>query len=539
MNKEKLDCHTIGDGLSFIERKMKEWKTSKQAHNQNLLVSEEILTRIMETAAPDAIRIKTERSFGECSIRFIFHCDSPVEIIDDEDTTDISGRILSHYAERIRTKYKQGTMTVTLLVEQSYTRFARLSILAVLLAVITSYFVMHFAPQNQFAFLENRLLWLIESIFTKAICLIATPVTFFCITSNVATFSSLTDRYPQIHKLAFRYVFTSIAAVVIGYVVFLAIRPILSGIVFPEYQLKDAVIVNVSDIWLAIAGMVPESILEPFITSATLPIFFVAAITGVAVAAVDQQSGHMKDSVETIKSLFCKMLSVIFWFSPLIIFLCVFELIIYHGFIVLLYQALFIAAVILCSFITIASYSIPLSVNRINPFRLMRVMRKSFWNTFMIGSLDAAIPDTIEECAEKLHFPKRPLEVSIPLGTTLNMDGNCGTLMLLMMIMAEVAGIKLSMQTILIVGLFILAISFGAPNQPGSITVGAMILLPQIGVTTEMVTTALLIEIASNRFLALSNMVGSVVCTEIVGENERRMVQKQREKKEQISEEKP
>lgn len=539
MNKEKLDCHTIGDGLSFIERKMKEWKTSKQAHNQNLLVSEEILTRIMETAAPDAIRIKTERSFGECSIRFIFHCDSPVEIIDDEDTTDISGRILSHYAERIRTKYKNGTMTVTVLVEQSYTRYARLSIIAAILAIVSSYLLMQFAPQSLFDFLENRLLWLIESIFTKAICLIATPVTFFCIASNIATYSNLADRYPNIKKLVLRYLFTSVVAVLIGYCIFLVIRPLLSGVVFPEYQLKDAAILNASDIWLAISAMVPENILEPFISSATLPIFLLAAISGVAVAAIDRQSGQIKESVEIIKALFCKMLSVVFYFSPLIIFLCIFELIIYHGFISLLYQALFIAAVILCSFITIASYSIPLSVNRINPFRLMRVMRKSFWNTFMIGSLDAAIPDTIEECAEKLHFPKRPLEVSIPLGTTLNMDGNCGTLMLLMMIMAEVAGIKLSMQTILIVGLFILAISFGAPNQPGSITVGAMILLPQIGVTTEMVTTALLIEIASNRFLALSNMVGSVVCTEIVGENERRMVQKQREKKKQISEEKP
>lgn len=110
------------------------------------------------------------------------------------------------------------------------------------------------------------------------------------------------------------------------------------------------------------------------------------------------------------------------------------------------------------------------------------------------------------------------------------MDGNCGALMLLMMILAEIAGMKLSFQTILILGVIILAISFGAPSQPGSITVGAMIILPQIGLTTQMVTTALIVEIATSRFIAISNVIGDVVCAEIVGEKERRRAQKRRKK---------
>lgn len=530
MKREMFECHSIEDGMDFVERKMKALKIPKQVYNQSLLVSEEILAKIKEAEDPKSIRIRTEKSFGEYSIRFIFPCERPFELIDEEDETDISGRILSHYAERIRTKYKNGTMTVTVLVEQSYTRYARLSIIAAILAIVSSYLLMQFAPQSLFDFLENRLLWLIESIFTKAICLIATPVTFFCIASNIATYSNLADRYPNIKKLVLRYLFTSVVAVLIGYCIFLVIRPLLSGVVFPEYQLKDAAILNASDIWLAISAMVPENILEPFISSATLPIFLLAAISGVAVAAIDRQSGQIKESVEIIKALFCKMLSVVFYFSPLIIFLCIFELIIYHGFISLLYQALFIGAVILCCFVTTASYAIPLFILRISPAQLLRVMWRCFWNVFLIGSSEAAIPDTIKGCTEKLNFPRRPLEVAIPLGAELNMDGNCGALMLLMMILAEIAGMKLSFQTILILGVIILAISFGAPSQPGSITVGAMIILPQIGLTTQMVTTALIVEIATSRFIAISNVIGDVVCAEIVGEKERRRAQKRRKK---------
>ena len=533
--RENFDCHTVEEGLAFVERKLKELRIQKQIYNQDILVTEELLTKIFQLGGGHSVRIKTLYSFGEYSIRFIFPCGVPFELINDEDETDIGGRILSHYAERIRTKYRSGTMTVTVLVEQSYTRYARLSMIAVLLAIVSALLLTKFAPQELRNFMENRLLWLIESIFTKAICLIATPVTFFCIASNIANCSGLSDRYPNVKKLVARYMSTSVVAVIIGYLIFLLIRPLLSGIVFPEYQLKNAVMVNVSDIWLAIYGIVPESILYPFSSGATLPTFFLAAISGVAVAALDRQTGQTKERLDAIRDLFCKMLAVIFHFSPIIVFLCVFELIIYHGLIVLLYQMLCIVAGILCCFAIAVSYTIPLAISRISPIRLLRVMWRSFWNAFLIGSAEDAIPDTIKDCSEKLNLPKRPLEVAIPLGAEFNMDGNCGVQMLLVLILAEISGMELSIQTILIVGLFILAIAFGAPSQPGSITVGVMIILPQIGLSTQLVTTALLIEIATSRFLTMTNVIGDVVCAELIGERERRRMQKWWAENEKVS----
>lgn len=130
---------------------------------------------------------------------------------------------------------------------------------------------------------------------------------------------------------------------------------------------------------------------------------------------------------------------------------------------------------------------------------------------------------------KNLELPKRPLEVSIPLGANMNMDGNCATLMFLMLVVGLINGVDLSLIEVIIMGLTILVLSLGAPNQPGSMTVAAMVLLPQLGLTQEVMTMVILIELLTCRILAATNVLGDIVCSKIIGERERRRVKKHKE----------
>ena len=174
-------------------------------------------------------------------------------------------------------------------------------------------------------------------------------------------------------------------------------------------------------------------------------------------------------------------------------------------------------------------YFADLLLHRIRPQKLSGLLKQCFRETYMIGSSVDAIPNTIRRCSEKLELPQKPLEVSIPLGANMNMDGNCAVLMLLMPVIGLINGVDLTFVEAMIMGLTILMLSIGAPNQPGSLTVATMILLPQLGLSEDVITITLIVEIITCRILAASNVLGDVVSSKIIGEQERRRVQKQKE----------
>ena len=527
MKNSSTEYKAIEDGFVFVDEKLKEIGLEKHIYNQVMLVSEELILRI-EEEHPEKVQVSITNSFGEYNIRFTFPAEKPIELF--EDTEEISNRILNHYAERIRTRYRPGSVSVTLCVQQSYTRYSRFSIAALVLALIVSWLLWHFVPSENIPYLQKTYLWPIERIFTRSVLLLATPVTFFCIVFNIANYTNLVDRYPDIRRVVVRYTLTSIVTIMAGYAVFSLIKPLFHNIgVLEEFQKISGAELDFSTLWDAIASMVPSNILQPFIDSTTLQLCFVAVLLGIAVGAIDRQTGKVKAVTDTIRDLFCKMLSIIFHFSPLMLFFCVVDIILYHGFKSIGYQLCLLLSIILGCLLICILYCVSLYCNGISPNDFFKKMKKTFGEVFLIGSSIDAVPITIKDCARNLNFPKRPLEVSIQLGAHVNMDGTCVSEMILFLVLAEVSGVHLSGVEVVVLGLLILAVTLGAPNQPGSLTVASFVILPQLGLSTDYVTTVLLVEIATSRILAMSNVIGDVVCATIVGERERRRVKRQRE----------
>ena len=65
----------------------------------------------------------------------------------------------------------------------------------------------------------------------------------------------------------------------------------------------------------------------------------------------------------------------------------------------------------------------------------------------------------------------------------LNLDGNCYFIMLIGMLFIFMMGSQASWYHILVIAILVLFLSFGAPNQPGSILIGTLIDVPEQIVT--------------------------------------------------------
>lgn len=522
------ECTGIAEMIAFVESALENSNLAKRDYHQALLISEEIVAKFQETEKVSKFKVSVSKSFGEYSIRLTFLSQRPFELT-EESEDDISGKILHYYGEKIRIRYRNGMNTVTILASQSFTRYLRLSAIAFAAAMILSGIMCLMTSQEIRSIILEKAIWPAEDIFIKAVCMLATPVTFFCIVSNVASYTNLVDRYPDVKKLIMRYVMTSVIAIGIGYTAFLGLRPLVLNFgTMEEFHVNGKTTLNFSTVWNALESMVPDNILSPFTSSETLPMLFLAVISGISVGIIDRQSGKCKELVDMIRSFFCKMLYIVFELGALMIFFCFTDAIMYSGWIVLPYLFYLFLAIVFVLIVLNLVYMADLVCHRIAPGKLYQTMGRCFVESFLIGSSVDAIPNTLRHCTEKLDLPKRPLEVSIPLGANMNMDGNCATLMFLMPVLGLITGVELSLVEVFVMGLTILVLSLGAPNQPGSLTVAAMVLLPQLGLTQSVMTTVIIIELITCRILAASNVLGDVVCSKIVGEQERRMVQKQK-----------
>lgn len=522
-------CNDIPEMIAFVESALENSKLTKRDYHQALLISEEVVAKFQEAQGVKEFKVTVSRNFGEYSIRFVFPSGSPFELT-GESEDDIGGKILNYYGEKIKLRYRNGMNTVTILASQSFTRYLRFSAIALVSAMVFSGMLFLLFSEETRSIILEGMIWPVESIFAKAVCMLATPVTFFCIVSNIASYSNLMDRYPDVRRVILRYIATSMIAVVIGYLLFLGLRPLAVNFeTMEEFRINSQTTLNFSTVWNALEAMVPDNVLSPFTTSNTLPMLFLAVISGFSVGIIDRQSGKCRELMDMICNFFCKMLYIVFGFSSIMIFFCFTDIIIYNGWVVLPYLFCLLLAIVFVLIVLNLVYVADLACHRIAPRKIYRTMRSCFRESFLIGSSVDAIPNTLRHCTEELELPKRPLEVSIPLGANMNMDGNCATLMFLMLVVGLINGVDLSLIEVIIMGLTILVLSLGAPNQPGSMTVAAMVLLPQLGLTQEVMTMVILIELLTCRILAASNVLGDIVCSKIIGERERRRVKKHKE----------
>jgi Na+/H+-dicarboxylate symporter len=91
-----------------------------------------------------------------------------------------------------------------------------------------------------------------------------------------------------------------------------------------------------------------------------------------------------------------------------------------------------------------------------------------------------------------------------------SLDGNCFILMLLATIFIFVANCPVSRLNVVVVALIVLFLSFGAPNQPGSILIGMLIILTYLN-SGAAVSMALCFELFCGALQNILNVISSIV----------------------------
>ena len=149
----------------------------------------------------------------------------------------------------------------------------------------------------------------------------------------------------------------------------------------------------------------------------------------------------------------------------------------------------------------------------LSPRRFYRGCRTLIVTAFSTSSSNATMPTTIRTAVEEFGAPREIAGFVIPLGATMNMNGTALFEGVVVLFLAQVAGIPLGLGTqVLLVGLAVLT-AIGAAGVPGGSLPLLAIVLTQVGVPPETLALILGVDRLVDMTRTIPNVTSDLVCS--------------------------
>ncbi len=164
--------------------------------------------------------------------------------------------------------------------------------------------------------------------------------------------------------------------------------------------------------------------------------------------------------------------------------------------------------------------------SRINPLKFLSNYAEPMATAFSFGSSAATLPVSLKACRDKLGISPEIYSFSIPLGSTINMDGSCITLIISCLFIAKVFQINVNPELLTSLFLAIFLLSVGAPGVPGGALVCLSILIPMMNLPAEAISLFIGLYAIVGMILSCTNVTGDAVVSLIVAKQEKKFDQK-------------
>ena len=165
-------------------------------------------------------------------------------------------------------------------------------------------------------------------------------------------------------------------------------------------------------------------------------------------------------------------------------------------------------------------YAVWLGAMGINPFLFMKKLGPLLKENVIINSTIEAVPFNIRYCITKFGFDRKRAEHVLPMLAQINLDGNCFIITLIALMLMFTTGSGNTWFDVIIVGTVVFFLSLGAPNQPGSILIGLLVILSYME-AMDLISLAIYAEAIFGAMLSATNAAGDIVTLAITDKYEK------------------
>jgi len=156
-------------------------------------------------------------------------------------------------------------------------------------------------------------------------------------------------------------------------------------------------------------------------------------------------------------------------------------------------------------------------VIRKNPFKVIKASREAMLMAFVTRSSAATLPVSIRVSEENLKVNRELASFSLPLGSTINMDGVCIHLPMFAILAANMFGIQLTFGDMALMTVTTVLAAVGTGGVPGGSLMLLFIILGSIGLDPSQIAVIVALAIGINPILdmfeTMANVTGDILCT--------------------------
>lgn len=411
---------------------------------------------------------------------------------------------------------RSRSSVIRISVGQSAWAFILPNLVAVVAAVIVGLALSLVLDEAELQVMVQEWITPLEKLFTNAVLMIGAPMTLFSLLKNVADTFIVAERHSSSRKLFMGSMASSIIVIALA---------LAMGFMVAQQLLAAAGVTESFDLGFAswslasaVEQIIPSSIIEPFETISPIPMIVVALLIAGALSSMGQNFNAVKRAIDVCYDLFSNILKIVMAAFPVACFLLFLEVLLAEDGMRNFLEIIYIAAIVfVCAVPVLVVYAIGLKLHGIPVLEFARKLWPLVRENISIGSVIDAVPYNTRYCEQNFGISRERLEKELPILAQTSLDGNCFILMLLATIYIFVANCEVSWINIAVVAIIVMFLSFGAPNQPGSILIGMLIILAYLN-SDAAVSLALCFELFCGGLQNILNVISGVVT---VAQNER------------------
>ncbi len=259
-----------------------------------------------------------------------------------------------------------------------------------------------------------------------------------------------------------------------------------------------------------ISSLIPSDIIEPFKMLSPYPMIILSFLIVIALGSVDNQFDRLKNAVDAFYVLFSKMLNLVMLVLPFFCFLSFLHLMLESGFRELIGVIVSWALVLFGVIILLCLYALRLKAAGVKVIDFIKKVLPVLKENIMINSAIDAVPFNIRQCGKIFKINRTELEDKMPVLAQINLDGNCFIIMAITMLLLVSGGAQLPWWNYLLLAVLVVFLSVGAPNQPGSILIGMLIIIQYLNIP-GILYVAIYCEVLLGTVQNLVNVTGDIV----------------------------
>ena len=499
----------------FIRQWMIQKRVGEESSFETMLLFEALFQDLIDQGYGEdtMLTVKTQKTFGEYAITLGFEGEAYIPSMKkDQKSISPELQIVQAFSDKVGYRYRLGYNRVSIVVKRNHNSSLLYCLIAMLLAVPVSIALVNFVSADKLITLDEKYITPIIKQFANGMLMIGAPVTFFSLVKNLTDIYIVSEKNSSARKLQIKTIVTSFIAVILA----LITGPLVADVLVLHQGAFGGLGLFSSGMTLTefINSLVPDNIFEPFETIMPFPIIILALLLTYALCSVGEYFGAVHKFINVSLEVFSKMLSVVMFTLPFFCFFAALSMLMIDGLenLMIVLEVLLIVALGLI--VISAFYLVRLLIGKVKIRTFVKHLPTLLWENFKISSVIDAVPFNIRYCSRKYGYDRKRLSEKLPILAQTNLDGNCFLIMLISMSVIFLLGKEISWLQILGIAFLILFLSVGAPNQPGSIMIGILIITLYLK-ADELILIAIFAEVFFGWLQNIINVLGDIVTVAI------------------------